>query len=74
MQESIARPIVVAIREGAIVEAVVVDPVRDALHGSGPCQCGDVLSSRGGHVGGPGLRPQFGGTVSIYGQRDRGED
>lgn len=38
VQESITRPVVVPIRERAIVVAVVVDSVRDAFDGPGPRQ------------------------------------
>lgn len=73
MQEPIARSIVVAVSicERPIVESVVVDPVRDSLHGPRSCQCADVLCAvRRGHMGGPRLRSQFGGSVSIYGEEE----
>lgn len=72
VQESVTPSIVVTICKGAIVETVIVDPVRDAHHGSWPSQWGDVMLCGGcGHVGGPRLRSHFGSTVAIYGQGKR---
>lgn len=71
VQESVAPPIVVmdAISERAIVEAVVVNPIRDSLHRPWPRQCRDVLRAGHGHVGGPRLRSKFCGyAISIYGR------
>lgn len=74
VQESITGPVVVvAIGQRAVVETVVVDPIRDSLYGPRPGKSGDVLGAGGRHVGGPRLRSQFGGAVSIYGNEIRGE-